>query len=296
MNSFTGQRSPLTNKCRAQARAAMHQLASNTNFRLLMLTYRLTHVKHPRALAASRPHSSRAPRGQVPARGATNASACFHSVRAAGDEMRLIFLVAILLGGAAVFAGAEVRLPAIFGDHMVLQHKTPIRVWGWAEAGEAITVTLAGGVRANEGGRQRALAGGPAGAGGGGGRSTWRSRGGTPSSSAMCWSGRCGCARGSRTCSGRSIASRTSPRSWLRRIIRCCACSTSRAPPRRSRRSDVKAQWAVCTPASVNMFSGIGYFFRARVAADPGRARGHDQRLLLGRRRRGVDGPGLAPG
>jgi len=37
---------------------------------------------------------------------------------------------------------ADVKLPAIFGDHMVLQQNQPINVWGWAEAGEAVAVTF----------------------------------------------------------------------------------------------------------------------------------------------------------
>ncbi len=38
---------------------------------------------------------------------------------------------------------ADVRLPAIFGDHMVLQRQMPLMIWGWADADENITVTLA---------------------------------------------------------------------------------------------------------------------------------------------------------
>ncbi len=41
-------------------------------------------------------------------------------------------------------ATADVRLPKIFTDNMVLQRELPVRVWGWAEAGEAVSVTLAG--------------------------------------------------------------------------------------------------------------------------------------------------------
>jgi sialate O-acetylesterase len=37
---------------------------------------------------------------------------------------------------------ADVRMPAIFGDHMVLQRGQKDRVWGWAESGEEITVTI----------------------------------------------------------------------------------------------------------------------------------------------------------
>jgi len=39
-------------------------------------------------------------------------------------------------------ARADVRLPAIFGDHMVLQEKSKLPVWGWASPGEKITVTF----------------------------------------------------------------------------------------------------------------------------------------------------------
>ena len=35
---------------------------------------------------------------------------------------------------------AEVKLPAIFGDHMVLQQKANVPVWGWAEPGEKVSI------------------------------------------------------------------------------------------------------------------------------------------------------------
>ena len=39
---------------------------------------------------------------------------------------------------------AAVRLPSIFTSHMVLQRDMPVPVWGWADAGEQITVTVLG--------------------------------------------------------------------------------------------------------------------------------------------------------
>ena len=45
----------------------------------------------------------------------------------------------------AVLAGsvrADVKLPGIFGDHMVLQEEAKLPVWGWADPGEKVTVTL----------------------------------------------------------------------------------------------------------------------------------------------------------
>ena len=56
----------------------------------------------------------------------------------------LVCGLAILLAAAATNAHADVKLPAIFSDHMVLQRDTPVPVWGWAEPGEAVTVSIAG--------------------------------------------------------------------------------------------------------------------------------------------------------
>lgn len=51
----------------------------------------------------------------------------------------------IACGGLiASSAMANVRLPAIFGSNMVLQQGAPVVVWGWAETGEAVTVSVAG--------------------------------------------------------------------------------------------------------------------------------------------------------
>ena len=52
-------------------------------------------------------------------------------------------VVATLL--VATTLHADVRLPQIFGDHMVLQREMPIPVWGWADPGEKISVTLGSG-------------------------------------------------------------------------------------------------------------------------------------------------------
>ncbi|MCB2376598.1 sialate O-acetylesterase [Hymenobacter sp. BT635] len=39
-------------------------------------------------------------------------------------------------------ARADVTLPALIADNMVLQQKSNVALWGWAEAGEAVTVTV----------------------------------------------------------------------------------------------------------------------------------------------------------
>lgn len=52
-------------------------------------------------------------------------------------------LTTIILLSTATFAIAEVKLPAIFSNHMVLQQSSKIPVWGTAAVEEAVTVTLA---------------------------------------------------------------------------------------------------------------------------------------------------------
>ena len=44
-------------------------------------------------------------------------------------------LGALVLAAPGPLAQAEVRLPHIFGDNMVLQRQKPVRVWGGAEPG-----------------------------------------------------------------------------------------------------------------------------------------------------------------
>lgn len=53
-------------------------------------------------------------------------------------------LSALVLAFASTFASGEVTLPKILSSHMVLQRGQPIHIWGWADAGEQVTVTLHG--------------------------------------------------------------------------------------------------------------------------------------------------------
>lgn len=52
----------------------------------------------------------------------------------------LLFLVFAGILVFSPFAHADVKLPAIFGDSMVLQQKSNVTVWGWAEPGEEVSV------------------------------------------------------------------------------------------------------------------------------------------------------------
>jgi sialate O-acetylesterase len=50
----------------------------------------------------------------------------------------LTFLLATFF---AFSAKAEIKLPAVFGDNMVLQQRSQVAVWGWAKANSSVTVT-----------------------------------------------------------------------------------------------------------------------------------------------------------
>ncbi len=55
----------------------------------------------------------------------------------------LILVGAAHLGFATALA-AQVRLPALIGDHMVIQQDKPVAVWGWAGKNEPVTVVFNG--------------------------------------------------------------------------------------------------------------------------------------------------------
>jgi len=50
----------------------------------------------------------------------------------------LLFVAAVLCRPAL----ADVQLPRIFTDYMIIQQEKPIRLWGWAEKGEAVRVSF----------------------------------------------------------------------------------------------------------------------------------------------------------
>lgn len=62
------------------------------------------------------------------------------------NTMRLFACLAAGLGlvltGGCPAARADVTLPALIADNMVLQQRSTAALWGWAAAGEAVTVTV----------------------------------------------------------------------------------------------------------------------------------------------------------
>ena len=54
----------------------------------------------------------------------------------------ILLLTSLLVGGS--WLRADVRMPLIFGNHMVLQQDGKLSIWGWAESGEKVKVSFLG--------------------------------------------------------------------------------------------------------------------------------------------------------
>ena len=58
--------------------------------------------------------------------------------------MKKILLTVVAALFAAIECAAEVTMPRVFGDNMVLQQGQRVPVWGKAAPGEKVTVSFAG--------------------------------------------------------------------------------------------------------------------------------------------------------
>ena len=66
--------------------------------------------------------------------------------------MKVSLSTRLLLAGAAIAscltgpmgstAQAELMMPAIFGDSMVVQRNEPVHIWGWTQPGQEVSVQL----------------------------------------------------------------------------------------------------------------------------------------------------------
>jgi hypothetical protein len=82
------------------------------------------------------------------------------SKRVCFNEVIVLVLSSALLLASAGAVVADVSLPAVIGDNMVLQRGAKVPIWGWAEPGEQVTVgvswhTMRWGVTADQQGKWR---------------------------------------------------------------------------------------------------------------------------------------------
>ncbi len=198
-----------------------------------------------------------------------------------------ICLSGLLLAGGA---HAEVKLPAIFSDHMVLQKSDKVPVWGKAAPGETVKVSVAGATAETKAGTD----------------GKWKvtldlSRAKAGPHTAVI--------EGKKRieiqdvlvgevwlCSGQSnmqMAAGKIPDAELPSVrLFQVAIDPSLKP-----RDDCRGQWVVCTPDTMKDFSAIGFFFARRLYRELGMPVGMIQAALGGTgaelwmSREGLEGP-----
>lgn len=164
-------------------------------------------------------------------------------------------------------AATGLRLPSIISDHMVLQRDMKTPIWGWAEPGEAITVT-AGGVTA----KATAAAAGK-----------WMTKleglKASPTPIQVTVAGKSNTLTindvligDAWICSGQSnmvfpLGADHSAKDEVPianyPLIRLFVMTKNNAAP--EPQSDCDGHWVVCTPATAGSFSGVGYFFGKEI-------------------------------
>jgi sialate O-acetylesterase len=179
----------------------------------------------------------------------------------------LLVLASLILVPAASLA--DVRLPAVLSDHMVLQQGMQVPVWGWADAGEEVAVQLGdlkAVTRAGADGTWK-VAVGPLAAGGPltmtvAGKNTitvsdilvgevWVCSG----QSNMAWT------VANSNNAQEEIAAADFPQIRLITVARVTADEPQ---------ADTKGSWAACSPQTVGNFSAAGYFFGRKLHKDLG--------------------------
>ncbi len=178
-------------------------------------------------------------------------------------------LAACLVTLSASLANAEVKLPQIFSDDMVLQQKTQAPVWGWAEPGEKVTVTL-GDAKAeattNEQGKWMTKIQTP----GAGGPMTLVIKGKNEIALKNVLMGEVW------VCSGQSnmqwsVAASTNAKEEIENAkypkIRLFTVPSAKEMPQPEPQADLglDLQWTECTPQSVPGFSAVAYFFGRKL-------------------------------
>ena len=161
-------------------------------------------------------------------------------------------------------AQADVKLPALISDHMVLQQELPASVWGWAEPGEKVTIRFAGRTAetaADAGGKWRVkLNGLKAGAAG---DMTITGKNELTVKDVLAgevW-----------VCSGQSnmewpvSASANAQEEIAAANFPMIRMFTVQRTPHLEPQEDCQGKWEICTPETVPRFSAVAYYFGRKL-------------------------------
>ena len=183
------------------------------------------------------------------------------------QRMRHVVMAAawVVLAAAATAAVADVKLPAVIGDHMVLQQGMKVPIWGWAEAGEKVTVKVGGrsatATTGNDGcwrvNLEPLKAGGPL-------KMTVAGKNTLTVDDILVGEVWVGSGQsnmemnvGSSANAAQEIAAAEYPKMRLFTAAKVTAFTPQ---------SDVKGSWSLCTPQTVGGFSAVAYFFGRDLA------------------------------
>ncbi|RMD77369.1 MAG: sialate O-acetylesterase, partial [Lentisphaerae bacterium] len=171
-------------------------------------------------------------------------------------------LVVLMSLMASLGVWAEVRLPAIFSNYMVLQRNARVKIWGWAKAGEKITINASWQKQATavagDQGQWMAELETPA----GGGPYQVEIKGETNSvvlddvliGEVWLCSGQSNMAF---TVRGAKNAAEEIQKAYYPQIRHFAVARH----PARSPQEDCKGTWTVCSPKTVSGYTAVGYFF-----------------------------------
>jgi len=162
-------------------------------------------------------------------------------------------------------ARADVKMPGIFGNHMVLQRGMNVPVWGKADAGETVVVKVAGqskSATADAGGKWRVTldpldAPAPIEMTVSGKQNVLKFQDVLVGEVWLC-SGQSNMSFPLRNASNGADAVRAADRPTVRLF------TVGRTTPEQPQ-DDVGGEWRVCTPESARDFSAVGYFFGLEV-------------------------------
>ncbi len=160
---------------------------------------------------------------------------------------------------------AEVRLPKLFADHAVLQRDAPIPVWGWAEKGEKITVSLNGQVQktvADKNGKWRVRLSAMS----AGGAYTLTIKGKNEINLTDIWIGEVWICSGQSNMEFSMKDTKNAP--WEIQNANFPQIRQFFVPREGSikPKDDISGgNWAVCSPKTVSDFTAVGYFFARQL-------------------------------
>lgn len=177
---------------------------------------------------------------------------------------RLNHLVAAAVLSLTPAAWADVRLPSVFSDHMVLQQEKSAAVWGWADAGEEVTVTL-----------DKATASTKAGANGKwsvklppvpvGGPYTLNVKGKNAVTVNDVLVGEVWLCSGQSNMAMQVSRSNDFPKEKAAATNNLIRVYTVARNPQRAPVDDAPGSWVVCSPEKVGQFSATAYFFGREI-------------------------------